>query len=235
MPKKVTGEEVKASAQIAETAKQKAADAKAAADAAGGVDEDLNTVAKTLAQEATEATASAEALSQGKLDYDKFIGKQKVKKADIDRTLREAGELEDNTSDGGDDDELDLSDPTRPLTVGDLQKITRNNAVKTFDELATAVGGAEGDAIKAAKARINPLLITQNPQQAFEDARAIVNRERNAKIIEESNRRRPPVVKQHGAGAPANVEEPIELTAEEQQYLRPPFSMKPEEIVATRR
>lgn len=223
MPTKISEEQVQTAAQTVTAAKAKLVDAKAAADAAGGVDTQLNAAVTDAQKAITDAEAIVADLSQKKTTYEKSIGKMKIKKADIDRQLREAGELSND-----DEDDEDEDDPNRVVTAGELAK-------KTFDDLTNAVGGDEATAIQAARSQVNPSLLLSNPQAAFQAARAIVNADRNAKIISEAARKTPPKVHTTGAGAPPKHEENIELTAEEMKYTHPPFSMTPEEIVATRR
>lgn len=225
MPTKISEEQVQAAAQTVTAAKAKLVEAKAAADAAGGVDTQLNAAVTDAQKAITDAEAIVADLSQKKTAYEKSIGKMKIKKADIDRQLREAGEL---SSDDDEDEDAGEDDPNRVVTAGELAK-------KTFDDLTNAVGGDEATAIQAARSQVNPSLLLSNPQAAFQAARAIVNADRNAKIISEAARRTPPKVHTTGAGAPPKHEENIELTAEEMKYTHAPFSMTPEEIVATRR
>lgn len=223
MPTKISEEQVQTAAQTVTAAKAKLVEAKAAADAAGGVDTQLNAAVTDAQKAITDAEAIVADLSQKKTTYEKSIGKMKIKKADIDRQLREAGELSND-----DEDDEDAGDPNRVVTAGELAK-------KTFDDLTNAVGGDEATAIQAARSQVNPSLLLSNPQAAFQAARAIVNADRNAKIISEAARKTPPKVHTTGAGAPPKHEENIELTAEEMKYTHAPFSMTPEEIVATRR
>lgn len=234
MDKKITGDEVKAAAQSALAAKNKATDAKTKADEAGGVDPELNKAATDAAGEATEAESTAADLSQKYTAQQRDIGKMKAKKADIDKTLKEYGELDDDDEEDDDDGEID---PDEPLTPRKLAAIEAKKAQKTAEQLVAAVEDAtERAAIKEALQKsINPALIASNPQQAFEQARAIANGSRNAKIIEEHGRKGRTHVRTTGAGAPPIVEADFEPTAEEARYMKPPFSMTKEEIVATRR
>lgn len=224
MPTKISEEQVATAAQTVTAAKAKVTEAKTAADAAGGNDPDLNTALAAAQKTLTDAQAAVADLSQKKIAYEKHIGKMKAKKGDIDRSLREAGELDDDEE----DDEVDLNDPDRVVTAGELAK-------RTFDDLANAVGGDEATAIQAARSQVNQQLLISDPAAAFRAARAIVNADRNAKIISDANRKVVPKVHHSSAGAPPKVEENIELTAEEMKYTHPPFSLSPEEIVAARR
>lgn len=230
---KISEAEVKAAAQTALAATNKATEAKKKADEAAGVDPELNKAATTAAQEAAEAESKATDLSQKFTTQQKDIGKMKAKRADIERTLREYGE-DDDTAEDNDDDEID---PDRPLTLRDLQRIEAGKAVKTAKELADAVTDAdERKAIQEAlRVSINPAFVASNPQQAFEQARAIANGSRNAKIIEEANRRNGRTQNRaNGSGAPAPVDDTFEPTAEELRYMKGPLALTKEEILAAR-
>lgn len=233
MDKKITGEEAKAAAQSALAAKNKAADAKAKADEAGGVDPELNKTATAAATEAADAETHATDLSQRFTVQQKDIGKMRAKKADIEKTLKEYGELDEDEE----DDEDDEIDPDEPLTARKLAALEAKKAKKTANELAAAVEDpTERAAIQSAlRLSINPSLIASNPQQAFEEARAIANGQRNAKIIEEHNRKGKTQIRASGAGAPPKVDDAFEPTAEELQYMRGPLALTKEEILAARR
>lgn len=232
---KLSEDQVKAAAQTALAAQNEAAAAKTKADEAGGVDPELNKLVTDAQAKATAAELDAADLSQKFTTQQKDISKMKAKKADIDRTLRDLGE--DDTSEEDVEDEDDLDDPKRPLTVGDLQRINARAAAKTAAELADAVGdSAEAQAIKEAlKTDVNPTLVASNPQKAFEAARAIVNREKNAKILEEHNRKGKPQIRSSGAGAPPKVDDDFIPTAEEERYMKGPMALTKEEIMAARR
>lgn len=229
---KISEVEVKAAAQTALAAATEATAAKAKADEAGGVDPELNKLASDAAQKAADAESTAADLSQKFTSQQKDISKMRAKRADINRTLQELGE-EDDEGTPDDDDEID---PDKPLTLKDLQRIEAGKAKKTAEQLAAALpDDEERKAVQdALKNSINPTLIAHNPQQAFEQARAIANGTRNAKIIEEAGRKKTIVNRGNGSGAPPRVDDSFEPTAEEARYMKPPFSMTKEEIVAAR-
>lgn len=230
---KISEVEVNAAAQTALAAKNKATEAKKKADEAGGVDPELNKVSTDAQQEAADAESHATDLSQKYTDQQKAIGKMKAKKADIEKTLKE---FEDDDDPDEDDDDEEI-DPDKPLTLRDLQRIEAGKAHKTAKELADAVADPdERKAIQdALRVSINPAFVASNPQQAFEQARAIANGARNAKIIEEANRRAGrPQNRASGSGAPAKVDDTFEPTAEEQKYMKPPFNMTKEDVLAAR-
>lgn len=232
---KLSEDQIKAAAQTALAARNEANAAKAKATESGGVDPELNKARDEAEAKATEAESLEADLSQKYTTQQKDISKMKAKKADIDRTLRDLGV--DDADDEDEEDEDDLDDPKRPLTVGDLQRIKARESAKTATQLADAVGDtAEAQAIKdALKTDINPALIASNPQKAFENARAIVNREKNSKIVEEHNRKKPAQIRSNGAGAPPKVDEEFIPTAEEERYMRGPLALTKEEILSARR
>lgn len=236
MNKKISGDEVTAAAQNATVAKQKAAEARKAAQDAGGVDETLNTAAQTAETAATAAETTATDLSQKFTDQQKDINKMKIKRADINRNLRELGEDDDTAGDDDDEDTDPLANPDRVLTARDYQRIEANKAKKNVRDLVAAVADTtERAAIqKALDTNVSRELIASNPQEAFTSARAIANNERNSKIIEESQRRSKPQIRNSGSGAPPNVEEPFEPTAEEQKFMRGSMALTKEEILAAR-
>lgn len=234
MEKKISEEEVKTSAQSVITAKQKATDAKKAADDAGGVDEALNTAAKDAGAAAAQAESDAEALSQKYNDQRKAVGKMKLKKADIERELREYGEGENDSSSSEEEDDID---PDKPLTMKDLDRIEARKAAKTAEEMARAIEdeGERTATLTALRTHVNPALVAANPKQAFESARAIANADKNAKILEDANRSRGANTQRpRGAGAPANVAEVFEPNAEEQKYMRAPWNLSEADIKAAR-
>lgn len=231
---KISEGEVKAAAQTALTARNTATTAKTKADEAAGVDPELNKAATDAESTAVEAESKATELSQKFISQQKDIGKMKAKRADIDKTLREYGE-DDYTDPDDEDDEID---PDKPLTLRDLQRIDANKAHKTAKELTAAVTDPEErKAIEKALAEsINPVFTASNPQQAFEQARAIANGARNNKIIEEHNRRnKAPQGRANGAGAPAKLDDTsFEPTAYEAGLMKQPFNLTKEDILAAR-
>lgn len=215
----MTIEEIQAIAAGAIAAKQKATDARAAADEAGGTDEALNAAAETAETESVAATAKAEALSQGPTAAapdKKAIDKLKRKKAIISAELRKAG-VEDESDD--DDDEDDLDNPDRPLTVGDLQRIKAREASSTAVQMADAVTDTVArDAIKAALKSVVP---SGDPQKDFTNAVAIASVAKNNQVLEEIRRKGPQVQHRSGAGAPIKAaDEAFVPTEEEAKYMK---------------
>lgn len=225
-------EEIKAVAETAITAKHAADAAKTALEA----DPENQTLKDALASAETEAAsakAKADALSQNQPPKKSVgqIAKMKRKRAIITRELQDAGEL--GEDDDEDDDEMDLDDPDRPVTFGDLQRIERQKASQTAMEMAMAITDSIArEAVKSALGRVQP---SGNPQQDFTDAVAIANRDKNNKILEELARRPNPAQHHSGAGAgPAKAEPEFAPSDLEAQYMRPPFNLSKKEILEAR-
>lgn len=227
--KKPSVEELKAAAESAIVAKTKATDARKAADDAGGVDVTLNKAATDADAAAKDAADNAAALSQQAQQglAPEKVEKMKRKISIIKQELKDAGVDEDEDEDEDDDP----ADPDAPVTRGELSK------QKVRDLLSTISDAAERQAIEQVlNSEVNPALVVSDPAKAFSNAVSIVNRERNAKIIEEANRKSgKTTVRSHGAGAPARADEEVfEPTAEERSYMRPPFNMTEAELKAAR-
>lgn len=208
--------EIRAAAETAIAARQKAKDAKAAADAAGGADEALNTAYATAESEATGAESHALELSQSLPP-----GENKEKKKDqllrrrsfIDKDLRALG-VNPTEEQNADDDAEDLD---APMTRREFQEMETAKARNTAQQMAEAISDPlDRAAVLAALPRV---VATANPENDFRDAVAIANRERNSKILQEVGRRPATRSTPTGTGAPALQEEPFVPTAYEQMFM----------------
>lgn len=237
MSKKLSVEETKAVAEAAITARQKATDAKAALESAGGADEALQTALDEAETAATAAEAAATALSQnpnpddGK---DKKIKKLKRKQGFIARELEELGA--DDEDDEGDDDEEDdvledLEDST-PLTVGAYKRIQAKGARETALQMVKAIEDEEDR--EAVRAALKSVVVSGDPDADFKKAVAIANADRNSKVLEElartGNARRAPT---RTGAAPKKAAEPFVATALEQSYMKA-FNLTEKDILAAR-
>lgn len=234
---KHSAQEIRAAAEAAITARQ-AADAakKAWEDAGSPSDGDVKTAYDTAEQAATTAKGQADALSQddgGDDDRSKKVSKLKRRAAIVKRQLEELGESNDDEDDdeGEDDDDEDLD---KPLTRRDLQRMQVREASQTATQMADAIEDAVAkQAVKDALKRIVP---SGDAQRDFTDAVALANREKNSKILEEIGRKTQAPQHRSSAGAPAKTvsDTNFEPTAEEAAYMRPPFNLSKEEIIAAR-
>lgn len=230
MPK-LSVQEIKAVAETAISARQKATDAKAALDASPD-DESLQTTLKEAEEAATDAEAKAEALSQNTPpadpEKDKRIAKLKRKRAIITSELNAYGE-----ADEADDDDEDAEDPDRPITLRDLQRIEAEKAAKNAAQMAEAI--QDPAAREAVKSALKIVVPSGDPQTDFKRAVAVASQDKNLKVLEELARKGIPAANNSGAGAPARrQEDTFTPTPEEARYMRAPFNLSEKEILAAR-
>lgn len=222
--------EIRAVAEAAINARHAANAAKTAHEAATD-DASLKTAYESAEKAAVAAEAAANALSQGTSKTPEQIAKMKRKVGYLTQELRDAGALEDD--DTGIDDDDDMDDPNRVVTVGDLKRMKAQEATQTAVQMAESIEDVV--AREAVKAALRRVVASGDPQKDFTDAVAIANREKNSKVLEEIARR--PIAPAHrsGAGAPPNKPEgAFEPTASEAAYMRPPFNLTKEDILKSR-
>lgn len=152
------------------------------------------------------------------------LEKLQYTKKRVDEQLKELGvEVE----------EPEANDDDKPLTKGEFKRLQEQAAVKTALELAEEIpNSTERELVKYHLE--NTIRSTGNPKQDLDLARSIVNDIKNRQILEEQNRK--PEVKQQpsGGGAPAKPNKQEEFTSEELMYMRPPFNLTKEQILAAR-
>lgn len=226
----ISVEEIKVAAEAAIGARQKAVDAKAAADAAGGEDDSLNTAADTAAQEAATAEATALTLSQNLPatdDVEKKKQKLLRKRAFINKDLKTLGVAVEDDEEGDDEDE----DLDKPLTRRDLQAMEASNARRTAQQMVEAISDPLDRA--AVLQALPQVVASSDPEKDFRSAVAIANIARNSKILEEIQRKPITRTTRTGTGAPPLHEEPFVPTAYEQMFMQKGL-LKKEDILKAR-
>lgn len=222
--------EIRAVAEAALTAKNAEDAAKVALDA-DPENQTLKDAHAEAARVSADAKSKADALSQDDGKPPLNIPKMKKRYGILGKQLRDAGALEDEDDENDDEDDED----SRPVTFGDLKKIEAQRATQTAVQMAEAIGDPSAKAsVITALSRVVP---SGDPEKDFTDAVAIAYREKNSKVLEEIARGGTPTRHGSGAGAPPfqkKDENEGELTAEEKQYLLPPFSMTTAEILKLR-
>lgn len=216
--------------------------AKQAAEDAGGTDEALN---KALA-DAQAAETAAKSSSQEPIDAElekerakKRTEKEKAEfsiKKNADRLRSLGGDpaeaLGISTAGGAADDE---DDDNRPMTRGEFKKMKQEEAAQTSIQLAEQIEDPKERelTITYLRDRIKP---SGDPHEDLRFARQAVNAVKSGQIIQETTRRVAPKTHSSGAGAPANggSDEDFVPTAEEAGFMRPPFNMTKEQIIAQR-
>lgn len=233
MPKaKLSVDEIKAVAETAITTRY-AADAAQTALATNPEDQTLKDAYAIAEQVATQAKQKADALSQQGGLTPQQIAKKKRKIAIIQNDLRQAGVSTGTATTDDDDDDDDADDDDQPLTRGDLKRMRAEEAQQTAVQMAESI--ADTAAKQAVVAALNDVVPSGNAEEDFKKAVAIANIDRNNKILEEMARKPTVVFHRAGAGAPPpQAEGAFEPTADEARFMRPPFSLTKEQIIATR-
>lgn len=124
-------------------------------------------------------------------------------------------------------------DDNRPVTVGDLKKIQAAQSQKTSLQLADEI--TDEDERELTKHYLQTRIVPSgNPADDLRFARSAVNSIKNGQIAEEVARKVAPKTSTNGSGAPARVTTNENLTPEETPFLRAPWNMTKEQILASR-
>lgn len=178
----------------------------------------------------TEETIDEDPL---KLELDKVQKKGRTK---VEKLLYTKKRVENELKELGiDDDPIGEDEEDRPLTVREFKKIQEQSATKSALDL---VGGVQNEVERELLTYHleNTIKSSGNPQEDFDLARTLVNAVKNKQIMEEANRK--PNAKTHSSasGAPPKKNAPQdELTSEELSFMKPPFSLTKEQILAARK
>lgn len=120
-----------------------------------------------------------------------------------------------------------------PLTVGTFRELQKQDARKTAEQLADAI--TDETERERVKAELKFIVPSGDAQADLRRAQAAANVERNAKIIEEAQRRGHARVTASGGSQPATQEDMFEPTPEESVFMRPPYNLSKEKILAARK
>ncbi len=129
---------------------------------------------------------------------------------------------------------LEDEDDSKPVTIGDLKKLEREQSKKTALNLADEIED-EAERELAKHYLTNTIRPSGNPKEDLRVARQLVNAEKNKQLIEQAQKKNSAPSMSNSSGAPANFEESFEPTPEELVYMRPPFNLKKEQIIASRK
>lgn len=131
-------------------------------------------------------------------------------------------------------EELELEeDKDRPLTVADYEKLQKDKTKETAIELANDIEDEDerDEVIEMLENRIAP---SGNPEQDLALARGAVNSLKNEQIAKELARKDQPPAHSSAPSAPGKVEDVFTPTAEEAVFMRHPYNLSKEEIIAAR-
>lgn len=222
-------------AKIAELEAATAA-AKTAAEAAGGTDEALN----KAVTDAEAALAQAKEPLQAdpiktELERVQKQGRTEAEKATftLKKNAERAKQLGIDPAQvlGLGDKEVDKS---APVTVGMLEEIEKNRAQKSALQLADTI--TDENERELTKHYLSTRIVpSEDPAADLKLARGMVNSVKNAQILEEEARRTGAKGHSSGPGAPQKKNENAgELTATEIPYMKAPWNMTKEAIIAAR-
>ncbi len=197
------------------------ADAKKAAEAAGGEDKDLNAAVEA----AEKALAEAKAQDPAKKELERINGKKTF-------TRKERLEFEQKKIQAQLEQlEGKPIDKNEPVTVGMLEDRDKEKQRATALELAEKIEDTTERELVIHQ--LESVITGGVPEERLKVARGYVNSLRNAQIAEEMSRQRNP---KHGSppGAPAKKGDDFEPTPEEQVFMQPPYSLSKEDILKAR-
>lgn len=161
------------------------------------------------------------------------ISKLKFSRNRIDEQLAEYGEEVEPTNDNSQSTD---EDDNKPVTVGMLKKLNAAAGQRTALQMAdTLTDEKERELVKNyLQTRI---IASGDPESDFKLALSAVSSMKNSQIAQEVQRKAQGGSRTHGtgSGAPANIEQAFEPTAEESAYMRPPFNLKQADIIRARK
>lgn len=151
-----------------------------------------------------------------------------------DKLLYSKKRIEEQLADLGEDPD-ELSEDDKPVTVGMLKKMQTETAIKTALDLADDI--TDETERELTKYHLeNTIRPTGDPKRDLELAQVHVNAVKNRQIMEETTRKgEPRKTAFNGGGNPKDGKIEEELTAQELSFMRPPFNLSKEQILAARK
>lgn len=200
-------------------------------------------VEKALPSEAEQAEATAKAEAEAKqdplkaeLERVKQKGEGRPKREKLIYTKKRIEEqLADLDKEEGKEPTPEQEDDEAPVTVGMLKKLQQQSAMNNAIDLTEDIEDeTERELVKYHLT--NSIKTTGSPKEDLNLARAIVNASKNKQILEEAGRKSEAKKFSGAGGAPAKPKEAdVELTPQEMQFVRPPFNLTKEQVIASRK
>lgn len=126
-------------------------------------------------------------------------------------------------------------DDDAPVTVGMLKKLEHDRAAQSALQLAEAIPNETERELTKFHLE-NTIRSSGNPSEDLKIARSIVNAAKNQQITEELIRKPQAKTYSSSSGAPARAPEPeSDLTKEELSYMKAPFNLSREQVLASRK
>lgn len=132
-------------------------------------------------------------------------------------------------------DELDHEeDDNRPVTVGDLKKMKREEVKATAIELAASIEDEDerNAVVDILENRIAP---SNKPEEDLALARGAVNSVRNQRLLEEQARKATPATVSSAPGNPGRPPEGQFVPTPEEAYFMQHFGLSKEQVLVARR
>lgn len=216
----MTPEQIKALEDAVTTAQQ-------AADGAEGKDETLNKALEDAKSALANAKPDPVKKELEKVNKKTFTRRERLnfEKSKIEEQLT-ALDKEEGV------DSLPAGEDDKPLTIGDLKKIQKEQAQKTALERAEAI---DDESVRELtkhylKERIVP---TGNPEEDFKLALAMVNSLKNAQVLEELERKGDTKKLPNSPSNPARPDEAFTPTEEESAFMNA-FGLTKEDVLKAR-
>lgn len=132
-------------------------------------------------------------------------------------------------------EDLDAEDDDKPLTVGEFRRMQREESRQDAIELAETSIEDEDERDEVINALQSKVVPSGSPQEDLQTARDLVNARKNRQQLEDQARKQDP--KKHGnppAAPGAGPEDVFTPTEEEQVFMKPPYNLTKEDIIAKR-
>lgn len=175
--------------------------------------------------EQTDKTVEADPL---KTELEKV---ESGKRSKAEKLIYTKKRVEEQLKELGIEDQVDEDDT--PVTVGMLKKIQEQTATKTALQLADEIPN-EVERELTKHYLENTVKSSGDPKADLATAQTLVNAVKNKQILDQAAIK--PEARTHpsGSGAPVKIEQQPEFTAEELSYMKPPFNLSKEQVLAAR-
>lgn len=164
-----------------------------------------------------------------KTEFEKTLGAKRTKE---EKLLYTKKRIEEQLEELGIEPEEEDED-SKPLTLGMLKRINQETVVKTALDLTDDIPN-EMERQLVRYHLENTIKSSGNPKKDLELAQGLVNSVKNQQILEETLRKPNAATHTSGGGAPAKKTQAVEFTEQEQLFMRPPFNLTKEQVIASR-
>lgn len=182
--------------------------------------------ASTVEADAANAAAPSQKTEAEKAAFSlkKNLERAKELGVDVESIVGTKAHIETNADD----------EDSKPVTVGMLREIQKNDAQKSAIQMADDITDEETrDTVK--KYLSDNIRPSGNADADFRLALAAASAGKNAQVLAEVNRYTPAKRTASGGSAPAHVESEFVATPEEARMMQPPWNLSKEKVLAARK